>query len=532
MAFLLSYIVLWAELAFNQAVPLFLGKVVDAAVYKSYMILFLNSSLLYTLVFLGQQGCGFLQLQLWQILNNKYVYSLRVLCYERILRLKAKKLCDIETEDMLQIINGDTMDFHHIVQRYAMRIVNAGIGMVVSLVIVAYMKWEIALIIAVLIPASILITENIKKKMKKASEKLHDKHGQYESWLMEIFNGFREIKLFSAENQIYDSFIGRNLQIIKSVVKQAKLQFISNNLIHSIYFIASLIFYVVSVLFVVNQSINVAQYIVIAAYYGVISGNFQDILKDNMAFQSRKTSVERVFSLLDEDFEDDLTLNNIHITNGLINIKNLSFSYQKDMPVLKNITLSILPGERISVVGEPGVGKSTLAYLPIKYFLPNDGEIFIDNQDIKKCTYSSIRKNIEIVSQDVIVFNATIKENVCSDKNVTDDTIWKVLGKVQLRSEIEALGNGIYTTLGKDGGELSGGQNQRLAIARMLYKNPKIIILDEATSLLDAVTEREILNNLNNIFKDKTLIVVSHKPALQIDFDERILIKDKRIFGV
>ena len=161
--FLLSYIILLIELALNQVLPILLGNVVDAAVYKSNMSLFLIAAGIYAMVFLGSVLCGFLQLQFWQRLNNRYVYGLRVKCYEKVLRLKAHLLTDIKTGDMIQTINGDTMEFHHILQRYAMRIVNAGTGTIVSLIIVAYSKWEISLIMAVLIPASILLTENIKK---------------------------------------------------------------------------------------------------------------------------------------------------------------------------------------------------------------------------------------------------------------------------------------------------------------------------------------------------------------------------------
>lgn len=208
--FALSYIILLIELAFHQALPIFLGDMVDAAVYKSDITLFLQSASIYAAVFLGSVLCGFIQLQFWQRLNNKYVYGLRVRCYEKILRLKASTLVDVNTGDMIQTINGDTMEFHHIMQRYAMRIVNAGIGTVVSLVIVALLKWEIALIIAVLIPTSILFTERIKKKTKEISKEVREKQGQYNSWLMEILKGIREIKLFAAEDNVQHKFIDNN----------------------------------------------------------------------------------------------------------------------------------------------------------------------------------------------------------------------------------------------------------------------------------------------------------------------------------
>jgi ABC-type multidrug transport system fused ATPase/permease subunit len=408
--FALSYIILLVELALSQMLPLFLGDMVDAAVYRSDLTLFLQSASIYVAIFLSSVLCGFSQLQFWQRLNNKYVYGLRVRCYEKILRLKARTLTDVKTGDMLQTINGDTMEFHHIMQRYAMRIVNAGIGTVVSLAIVAYLKWEIALIIAVLIPTSILLTNRIKKKTKEISKEIRDKQGQYNSWLMEILKGIREIKLFAAEDNVQKQFTENNEDLITSGVKSAKINFASDNIIGLIYFVAQLVFYVVSALFVANRSINVAQYITIAAYYTLVSSNFQRILRDNMAFQARQVAIERVFKLLDEETEDNSELSPLTISHGKISINDISFSYQNDVEVLRNLTYTVAPGKRISIVGESGVGKSTFAHIMIRFFAPTKGTIQIDGQDLSACTYNSVRENIGLVGQETIIFDATVKD--------------------------------------------------------------------------------------------------------------------------
>lgn len=524
--FLLSYAILIVELAFNQTMPLFLGNVIDAAVYKSDIILFLRASAWYAAIFIGQQSCNFFQLQFWQALNNKYVYGLRMKCYKHVLKLKAKYLTDVKTGDMIQTINGDTMEFHHVVQRYAMRVVNAALGTIISIVIVAYMKWEIALIIAVLIPTSVLLTESMRKRMKSIAGEIRNKQGAYNSWLMEIFKGFREIKLFAAEKTVLKHFVKRNDDLIETNIKQVKLQFKSDQVISLVYFVSQLVFYIISAIFVANKSINIAQYISIATYYGLISGNFQSILRDNVQFQSRKISVERVFKLLESDVEDESGLKDVEISDGRIKIDNVSFAYNEDINILKNISCDIIPGEKFAIVGESGVGKSTLVYLLMKFFTPDNGRILIDGQDISECTYSSIRKNIGIVSQDITIFDATIKDNICFNKNVPDELIWSVLDKAYLKTEVEALPDGIHTMLGKDGINLSGGQSQRLVIARMMYKNPKIIILDEATSALDEDSEKVVQKALDELTVGRTSIVVSHRLNSIISADRILVLKD------
>ena len=527
--FFLSYIILLIELALNQILPLLLGNMVDAAVYQFNMAVFLTAAAIYALVYLGRVLCGFLQLQFWQRLNNKYVYGLRVKCYQKVLRLKTSLLTDVKTGDILQTINGDTMEFHHILQRYAMRIVNAGIGTLVSLIIVAYLKWEIALIMAVLIPTSILLTEKIKKETKRVSKELRDNHGEYNSWLMEILKGIREIKLFAAENTVEGQFINKNNELIKSGIKYSKINFISDKTISLIYFAAQLIFYIVSALFVATGSVNVAEYITIAAYYNLVSNNFQRILRDNMAFQARQVAIERVFKLLDEEWEDNTGLYPLSVSKGRIEIKNLSFAYDKNFNILKDFTYTIAPGKRIGIVGESGVGKSTLAHLMIRFFEPQNGSIKIDGQDLGKCTYSSVRDVIGLVSQDNVIFDATVKDNICFDADVPDEIIWDVLEKSYLKAEIEKLPNGLHTMLGKDGHSLSGGQNQRLAIARILYKNPKIVILDEATSALDETSEHIVQKALDELTEGRTSIIISHRLNSIIHTDNIVVLKNGEV---
>lgn len=522
-SFILSYAILLIELGFNQVLPLLLGNVIDAAIYQSNIKLFLKASAFYSIIFIAYQACGYSQLQIWQVLNNKYVYSLRVKCYDKILSLKAKQLSVIKTGDMLQTINDDTMEFHHIIQRYAMRFINAGIGTVVSIVIVAILKWEISIIIAILIPVSVLVTKKIERKMKKASAEIRGKQGVYNAWLMEILKGFREIKLFAAEKTVFRFFLFKNHDIVRANVKQAKLQFASDQLISLIYFVAQIVFYVVCAFFVANKLINIGEYIAIATYYTTISSNIQRILRGNVEYQRRKVSVERVFTLLESDFEDENGLHDIHITNGLIDIKNVTFAYKEHVDTIKNLSYQINAGERIGVVGQSGVGKSTFAHLLVKLFTPDNGSIFIDGQNINSCTYSSIRKSIGIVSQETVIFDTTVRENISFDKNTPDKVIWEALDKAHLKADIEKLPNGLDTLLGKDGINLSGGQNQRLCIARMFYKNPQIVILDEATSALDHESEKDVQKALDELTKGRTSIVISHR-LNSIKNTDRILV--------
>ena len=379
-AFLFSYSVLLMELALHQIIPLLLEDVINFAVYEADLQKFLYATLWYALVFLGYAACGFIQLILWQRVHNKYVYDVRIACYRKVLRMKPRVLTDIKTGDVIRTINGDTSEFHHIIQRFGMRILNAGIGTVVSLAIVAFMRWEIALLMAAIIPISAVVCKTIEAKMKKVSDEIRAKQGKYSAWLMEMLKGIREIKLFVAEKTVLKIFKDKNKDIIESSIKQDIVQFKSDQIIGGIYFLADIVFYIICAFFVAGRYINIGQYVAIATYFTMVSRNVRQVLHGNVEYQKRKTSVERVFKLLDEEEENEEGLEALEVHNGSIDIKNLSFFYTENKDVLKNIDIHIEAGNKIGVVGVSGVGKSTLANILLRFYEPQEGEILIDGQ--------------------------------------------------------------------------------------------------------------------------------------------------------
>ena len=524
-AFLLSYSVLLVELVFAQIIPLFLEKVINFAVWEANLERFLYATLWYALVFLGYGTCGFIQLNLWQRVHNKYIYDVRIACYRKVLRMKPKVLSDIKTGDVIRTINSDTAEFHHIIQRFAMRMLNAGIGTVVSLAIVVFMKWEIALLMVAIIPISAVICKTIESKMKKISDEIRTKQGKYSAWRM------REIKLFVAEQTVLKVFAEKNKGIVDSSVKQDIIQFKADQMINGIYFFADIIFYIVCALFVAGRSINIGQYIAIASYFSMVSWNVRRVLHGNVDYQKRKTCVERVFKLLDEDEENGEGLERLDVYSGSIDISNLSFSYDKKREVLKNIDLHIEAGKKIGVVGISGVGKSTLANLLLRFYEPQEGGIFIDGRCLSNCTYSSIRQAIGIVNQENIIFDATVRDNITFGSRTTDEELWAILERVYLRDEIEILPNGLDTLLGQNNMSLSGGQNQRLCIARLMFRNPRIIILDEATSALDFESERIVQAALDVLSENKTTIVISHRYQALLNTDKILVLHEGEQVG-
>lgn len=527
--FLLSYGFLLAELFFTQMLPLSLERVLDAAIYQIDIELFFRHALIYLFVFILQQFSTFGQLQVWQRTNNKYIYSLRERCFKSVINSKAHLLANNNSGDIIHTINTDIMEFQHLMQRCAMRVINAGIGTIVSIIFVSIMKWEIAVIICALILCSVLLTNILKKNIRRISVEIRDRQGEYASWIFEILKGIQTIKLFASEKNVLNAFKKKNDDIYLIGEKHNSLQVLHSQMVSGIYFLAQIVFYIVSAIYVINGSINIAQFISIGVYYDLISKNFQKILLENMLFQTRKVSIERVIELLEADSETEKAGKEIAIVDANIKIEKLNFSYDGVNPIFSDLSIDIAAGEKIGIVGQSGVGKTSLAYLLLKFYEANSGYIYIDGQNISDYSYSTLRTNIGIVNQENIIFELTVKDNICFGKDVKDSVIWELLRLVGLEADVQKMPAGINTYLGEGGVTLSGGQRQRLSIARMLFRDPRIIILDEATSALDIELEQSIQKILDKVLKGRTSLIISHKHSFLKNTDRIYVLKNGKV---
>ncbi len=237
--------------------------------------------------------------------------------------------------------------------------------------------------------------------------------------------------------------------------------------------------------------------------------------------------MDRIFEILGKEQENHEGGRSLPFVKGHIQIKNLSFSYDGRNKVLENINLGIFPGEKIGIAGESGSGKSTLVNLLFRFYEINESEILIDGTNIKDISLKSLREKIGIVHQETFLFTGTIAENIKYGRvDAKDEEIIECAKIANIHDFIMGLPKGYETEVGERGVKLSGGEIQRKAIARMILKNPSIIILDEATSYLDLKNEKEIIENLFSLFRDRTFIVITHR-LLSLEVVDRIVLLEK-----
>ena len=254
----------------------------------------------------------------------------------------------------------------------------------------------------------------------------------------------------------------------------------------------------------------------------------------NVGLNEGLAAARRIYALIDKEDKilEDKSLPILQISSGNIIFQNVNFSYSDNSVILNNVNININGGSKTGIIGESGSGKSTILNLIPRFFDLTEGKILIDKQEINNVRLSSLRKAISIVSQDTILFDDTIKKNIAyAKKNATDAEIYKASKLAGIDNFVNSLENGYETLVGENGVKLSGGQKQRISVARAFLKNAPIILLDEATSSLDSDSEEKIKQALNELTKNKTTLIISHKLSTIITCEKIYVINKGKIIG-
>jgi subfamily B ATP-binding cassette protein MsbA len=396
-----------------------------------------------------------------------------------------------------------------------------------------YQNWKLTLIALIMIPLASFFARNLGKRMGKVTTELQEKAGDLTIYLFEIFKNHKLIKIFQKENyedKRSDKFLNElKEKSIKTNIVLVRASPIMETLTGIM--IAGLIFY--SGKLIISNEIAINNFFSFLAAMMLAYQPVRSLATLNISINQSLSASKRVLPIIDhknEIFEKNLD-QELKIVQGDIDFKNVNFKYDtKEDSALNLINLKIKGGKMTSLVGYSGAGKSTILNLIPRFYDCNSGDILIDKQSIYKSKLSSLRKNISLVSQDVTLFDDTIKNNIAyADLNASEDEIKKVAKLSFADNFIQKLPDKYDTLIGENGLRLSGGEKQRISIARAMLKKSKIILLDEATSSLDAETENKIQQALSILIKYRTAVVIAHRLSTILNSDSIYVINNGKV---
>lgn len=448
-------------------------------------------------------------------LRTGVVKDLRDNLYHKIVELPISYFTEKRKGDIIARMTADVQEVENSILTSIEVIVREPLTVIISITIMFFMSVKLTLFVFILLPVSGFIISSISKKLKANSVKAQEETGNFLSFIEETLTGLRIIKGFNAENVIEKKFNKSTLsfrQLMTSVFHRQTLASPMSEFLGSATIIAILWYGGVEV---INKTsaLDSSKFLGYILLFYTVLNPIKLITTTFYNIQKGEASAERIITVLNtensikdkpnaivkEDFKDK------------IEFKNISFKYKKEY-VLKDFSLTINKGETVALVGQSGSGKSTLANLITRFYDVNKGDIIIDGQNIKDVTKKSLRNLMGIVSQDSILFNDSIANNIkLGSQNATDEAVLEASEIANANEFIQNLPEKFNTNIGDGGGTLSGGQKQRLSIARAVLKNPPIMILDEATSALDTESEQLVQIALEKMMQNRTSLVIAHR---------------------
>ena len=443
------------------------------------------------------------------------------------------------TGKFISILANDVNHITNLVSVALLNIFKDSLTLVGLLMVMFFQNWKLSLIAIIMIPLASFAAKTLGKRIGKVATEQMLKAGILNTYLIELFKNHKLIKIFQQEkyeNERAEKFIND----VKEKSKKIATIFVRSSPIMETLtgiMIAILIFY--SGKLVLKNEIDVNNFFSFLAAMMLAYQPVRSLATVNIAISQGLSAAIRILPVIDEkskltENEHDLE---IKVNKGDIEFKNVSFKYdnrdkETTKPTLNSVSLKILGSKMTSIVGHSGAGKSTILNLIPRFYDINSGDILIDSQSVYKSTISSLRKNISLVSQDTTLFDDTIRNNIAYANLEASQKEIEEAAKYSFASEfIEKLPNKYETIIGENGTRLSGGEKQRLSIARAILKKSQIILLDEATSSLDAETENKIQDAINFLTKDRTTIVIAHRLSTILNSDKIYVIDAGKVVG-
>ena len=452
---------------------------------------------------------------------------------ENILKSDIQTLDNRHSGKYISNIMFDAHQIQNLVSTGVLNIMKDSFSVVALVSLMFYQNWKLALFAILMMPLAAGFAKSLGKRIGKAVGQAGELSGKLTSFLSEIFKGSKMIRIYQKENEesknankIIHDLVEKNIKINSVLVRATPIMETLTGIM-----IAGFIFF--SGKLIAAGELEVNNFFSFLAAMMLAYQPIRSLATINMAAYQGATAFKRISTIIDKTIQikNDDSLPSLKIDNTNIGFKNVNFQYPTtNAKAVKNINIDIPGGSMSAFVGHSGAGKSTIINLLPRFYDPQQGKILIDNQDIKKISLNSLRKNISLVSQDIILFDDTINNNVTYAKSdASQNEVIDACKFAAAHEFIEKLPKGYQTLIGENGIKLSGGQKQRISIARAILKKSPIILLDEATSSLDADSEEIVQNAILNLTKNKTTLVIAHRLSTIHKADKIFVIKDGEV---
>ena len=495
-------------------------------------------SLLYLLVGALMASFGFHALLSWylsylsSLVHQRITVDVRCNLYDHVHRLGPEFYNNTQTGDITLRVLSDCVIVSSLVATTLSKIVTDVLTLVAVLALMFYFDWKLSLISLTTLPLFVLVLVKFNSRIRDANSEVMSRSSHMSAVLIEAVSMLKLTQIFSKEPFMSDRFRGRVQSLADSSVSAAMTTTRVSLMAGFFVFVGPLVVLCYGGLQVIDGAISIGTLVAFYSYLAQLYGPVGNLAGVNNEVQGAFASLWRVFDFLDRRPGVEEAINPVFpaAVLGGIEFRDVDFSYPERAGVLKGLTFKIAPGEKVGFVGQSGAGKTTIVDLLCRFYDPDQGAILLDDCDIRHLTLKTLRNQIAIVSQDTLLFDDTIYENIAFGcDNPAPDAVEEAARVANIHSFIANLPDGYKTIVGERGVRLSGGQRQRISIARAVLRNAAVIILDEATSSVDSIRERMIQEELNNLIEGKTAIIIAHRFSTMHGVDRIFVLENGEI---
>ena len=452
---------------------------------------------------------------------------------ETILKSDVHTIEDKHSAKFISNFIFDTQLMRELVSTALLNMMKDTLTLTFLICLMFYQNWRLAIFAILMIPCAAIISRSLGKRMGKAAREAQEHSGNLARFLSEILKASKVIKIYQKESFEYGRAKKFIYGLIEKIKKMTIIQIRATPIMEILtgFIIAGFIYY--SGYLVMEGKIGINNFFSFLAAMMLAYQPIRSLASINIVVNQGFAAAKRIFEIIDTkiSIREDENSKNLTIKDASISFKNINFSYpSSDQHAVKNLNLVIKGGSTAALVGHSGAGKSTIFNLLPRFYDPQIGTILIDDQNIGKVSLQSLRKNISLVSQDITLFDDTVMANIAyANLNASKEEVMEAAKLAAAEDFVNNLPNKLETVIGENGVRLSGGQKQRLSIARALLKNSPIILLDEATSSLDAESENQVQRAISNLTKNKTTIIIAHRLSTIMNADTIFVLSNGEI---
>ena len=545
---ILAMLCMLASSGLNVLPPYLFKSIVDD-VLISKNIFMLNMICISIVIIFGLKAITtYFQRYLMNEAGQRVVMDIRIALYDHMQRMSLKKIYASRIGELMSRITGDVATLQNIVTNTFVDLMFNLVTFFGMFAFILYINWKLTCLIILVLPVVAFMLSFAAKRLRKAGHNVQEHLADITATAQEAFSAIRVVRSFATEDEELERFSKANHENFTALLQAVSIQGILAGVIEEFLIVALAIVFWFGGQSVINETLTPGELISFTGYIAFMVQPIRSIMNQMNTLQTGMASAERIYEMLEvpiensgsENFDDKIERVILSDKNsgdngktervkisGNVKFENVYFSYEEGQEVLSGINLDVKAGEKIAIVGPTGAGKSTIADLIPRFYEPNSGRILIDGIDVRDYPLKELRRQIGIVPQECVLMKGTIAFNIAYGlKDYDMNKIIEAAEIADIKSFIESLPEKYNAEIGERGVTLSGGQRQRIAIARAVIRDPKILILDEATSSLDIAVERQVQKALNQAMNGRTSFIIAHRLTTVREADKILVLKD------